>query len=223
MRGEEDIMHYDVWQISIELIKLIITASIASVITHLLTKKRISDQLEKSFMYERKAKYNDLEIEHLLNLYSELAKETTAAFYRNKVVIEYFEKAEKDINVLNTSKWDNEFKDFDERTGMNLLHSSLPDIAKYLIFSEDLSQEYYRDFEVGNTEKNMVKLSTYINQNRPNELYELFKKQQKVDIIKVEELKDFRILYERKLYNFKNMVARKILMLREENIKRDYE
>lgn len=216
-------MYYDVWQISIELIKLIITASIASVITHLLTKKRISDQLEKSFMYERKAKYNDLEIEHLLNLYSELAKETTAAFYRNKVVIEYFEKAEKDINVLNTSKWDNEFKDFDERTGMNLLHSSLPDIAKYLIFSEDLSQEYYRDFEVGNTKKNIVKLSTYINQNRPNELYELFKNQQKVDIIKVEELKDFRILYERKLYNFKNMVARKILMLREENIKRDYE
>ena len=191
----------DLLNIGIELLASVIVILITTCLTHIVTKKQLNEQhnnelkkinkqLTQTYTNERKSKYNDIQLQNLVELHELLTKSATSINFIVNSHCEYFQKILDGKLQANENNWESHMQHvMSEEIGRI---NYLPQIIKRLILMPDFKSKFTEEsIEIDNKEYNYIQLDMVIKVFRRDILYMISSEDNTLNQKHIEEYKAF--------------------------------
>ncbi|MGK4468253.1 hypothetical protein [Mammaliicoccus sciuri] len=218
----------DFWMYGFDLLSSIIVILVTALVTHKITKKqmneqhnnelkKINKQLTQTYSNERKSKYNDLQLQNLVELHELLSKSATSINFIVNSHCEYFQKIIDGNLKANENNWKNHLEQMmSEELGRT---NFLPRIIKRLILIPDFKKEFNEEeIEINNVKYNYIGLDMVIKIFRRDMLYKLSNEEKSLNEKDIEEYKSFSINYYTLITQLNEKIENKINEIQTEDM-----
>lgn len=218
----------DLLNVGIELLGSIVVIVISTFITHKVTKKQLNEQhnnelkkinkqLTHTYTNERKSKYNDLQLQNLVELHDILSKSASSINFIVNSHCEYFQKILDGNLQANENNWKNHMEQLmSEEVGRT---NFLPQITKRLILMSDFKNEFTEEkIEIGYKEYNYIELDMVIKVFRRDMLYKISSEDNTLSEKDIDEYKVFSRNYYTLITQLNKKIENKIKEIQNEDM-----
>ncbi|MCJ0907683.1 hypothetical protein MTW84_00555 [Mammaliicoccus sciuri] len=218
----------DLLNVGIELLGSVIVILITTYFTHIVTKrqlneqhnneiKKINKQLIQTYTNERKSKYNDLQIQNLVELHGILSKSATSINFTVNSHCEYFQKILDGNLQANENNWKSHIDQLmSEEIGRT---NFLPQITKRLILIPNFKKEFTEEeIEINRKKYNYISLDMVIKVTRRDILYMISSEDNTLTQKDIEEYKAFSRNYYTLITQLNKKIENKITAIQNEDM-----
>lgn len=218
----------DLLNIGIELLASVIVILITTCLTHLVTKKQLNEQhnnelkkinkqLTQTYTNERKSKYNDIQLQNLVELHELLSKSATSINFIVNSHCEYFQKIIDGKLQANENNGESHMQHvMSEEIGRI---NYLPQITKRLILIPDFKKEFTEEeIEINSKKYNYISLDMVIKVTRRDILYMISSEDNTLTEKDIEEYKAFSRNYYSLITQLNEKIENKITEIQNKDM-----
>lgn len=218
----------DLLNIGIELLTSVIVILITTCLTHLVTKKQLNEQhnnelkkinkqLTQTYTNERKSKYNDIQLQNLVELHELLSKSATSINFIVNSHCEYFQKIIDGKLQANENNWESHIQHVmsDEIGRINYL----PQITKRLILMPEFKGVFTEErIEIDKNKYNYIELDMVIKVFRRDILHKIASNTNTLSEKDIGEYKAFSRNYYSLITQLNEKIENKITEIQNEDM-----